>query len=165
MSFRDRDTIIYLAGVTDSEGNIGIVRHKRKERLTPAYEPRLQVGNTSKRLLDLFVATFGGKLTLEKRLTQGGKEFYQWSIYGVSMVKALEAMLPYLIIKREEAKLVIALQQRIWKRSERIGDSKGVSQAELEAREKLYQQIRRLTGRTRQLPLPIQKETQQPQLF
>ena len=165
MSFRDRDTIIYLAGVTDSEGNIGIVRHKRKERLTPAYEPRLQVGNTSKELLDLFVATFKGKLTLEKRLTQGGKEFYHWSIYGVPMVKALEAMLPYLIIKREQAKLVIELQKRIWRRSEREGDSKGVNQDELKARERLYQQIRRLTGRTRQLPLPIQKETQQPQLF
>lgn len=151
----NRDNVIYLASFTGAEGAIGIVKHKRKERLTPAYEPRLQVGNTSKEVLALFVTTFKGKITPEKRLTIGGKEFYHWTVYGVPMVKALEAMLPYLRIKREEAKLVIALQKRIWKRSERVGDSKGVSQAELEAREKLYQQIRRLTGKTRQLPFDI----------
>jgi hypothetical protein len=160
----DRATVSYLAGVTDSEGSIGIVKHKRKERLTPAYEPRLQVGNTSKEMLDLFVKTFGGKLTPEKRLTRGGKDFYIWTVYGVPMVKAIEAMLPYLIVKREQAKLVIALQQRIWKRSQREGDSKGVSQSELEAREKIYLEVKRLTGKSRQLSLPI-KETQQPQLF
>lgn len=163
MSFGDRDKVIYLAGATDGEGSIGITKHKRIERLTPAYEPRLQVGNTSKEMLDLFVKTFGGKLTPEKRLTQGGKDFYIWSIYGVSMVKALEAMLPFLIVKREQAKLVIALQQRIWKRSERVGDSKGVSQSELLAREKLYQQIKKLTGRTRQLSLDIKDSP--PRLF
>ena len=165
MGTLDRDTIIYLAGVTDSEGYIGIIKHKRKERLTPAYEPRLQVGSTSKELLDLFISTFGGKLIPgRKKSTRGGKEFYHWTIYGVRMVRALQAMLPYLRVKREQAKLVIALQERIWKRSEMVGDSKGVSQAELEAREKLYQQIKGLTGRTRQLQLPV-RETQQPQLF
>jgi len=155
VSFRDRDTVIYLASFTDAEGAIGIVKHKRKERLTPAYEPRLQVGNTNKGVVDLFVDTFGGSKTPSKELTEGGKEFYHWTIYGVPMVKALEAMLPYLRIKREEAKLVIALQKRIWKRSEREGDSKGVSPQELEAREKLYQQIKRLTGKQRQLSFEI----------
>ena len=160
----NRDRVIYLAGVTDSKGNIGIVKHKRKERLTPAYEPRLQVGNTSREMLDLFVEAFGGKVTPEKRLLPSGKEFYIWTIYGVDMVKALEAMLRFLIVKREEAKLVIALQQRIWKRNERVGDSKGVSQSELEARENLYQQIKRLTGKSRQLSLPL-KQSQQAQLL
>jgi hypothetical protein len=163
MSFGDRDTVTYLAGVTDSEGNIGIVKHKRRERLTPAYEPRLQVGNTSNQMLDLFIKTFGGKVTPEKRLTQGGKNFYHWTVYGVPMIKALEAMLPFLIVKREEAKLVIALQQRIWKRSERVGDSKGVSLSELESREKLYEQIQKLTGKTRQLPFDIKDSP--PRLF
>lgn len=155
MSFRDRDTVIYLACFTDAEGSICILKHKRKERLTPAYEPRLQVGNTNEEVVDLFVDTFGGSKTPLKKLTAGGKRFYHCELHGVPMVKALEAMLPHLRIKREEAKLVIALQKRIWKRSEREGDSKGVSSEELEAREKLYQQIKRLTGKTRQLHFDI----------
>lgn len=158
----NRDIVIYLAGVTDGEGHIGIVKHKRKERLTPAYEPRLQVGNTSKNMLTIFLTNFGGRILLEKKLTRGGKEFYVWTVYGVPMVKALEAMLPFLRVKKGEAELVIALQKRIWKRSERVGDSKGVSSQELEARERLYQQIKRLMGRRRQLSLSIKDN--QPQL-
>ncbi len=158
----DRDIVIYLAGVTDSEAHIGIIKHKRKERLTPAYEPRLQIGNTSKNMLTIFLTNFGGRILLEKRLTRGGKEFYIWTVYGVPMVKALEAMLPFLRVKKREAELVIALQKRIWKRNERVGDNKGVSSQELEAREKLYQQIKRLMGKRRQLSLRI--EDNQPQL-
>jgi len=160
-----KDIVIYLAAFTDAEGSIGITKHKRPERRTPAYEPRLQVGNTNREVLDLYVNTFGGKITTEKRLTKGGKQVYIWNIYGVPMVEALEAMLPYLRIKREPAKLVIALHKRIQRRSQREGDSKGVNQSELEARERLYQQIKPYTSKHRQLSLPIPNDNRQPQLF
>jgi len=160
MGTLDRDTVIYLAAFTDGEGYIGITRHKRPERRTPAYEPRLQVGNTSKEVLALYCQTFGGKLIHANRLTQSGKEVYIWYICGVPMVRALEAMLPYLRIKQEPAKLVIALHRRIERRSEREGDSKGISQSELEAREKLYQQIKPYTGKYRQLSFEIKGNPQ-----
>lgn len=158
----NRDILIYLAGFTDGEGMIGVYKRGRTQRFSPSYEPRLFVGNTNEEVTNLYVKTFGGGTTPSKKQTKGGKTYYNWWIYGVPMVRALEAMLPFLRIKKEEAKLVIALQKRIWKGSKRIGER--VNPQELEAREKLYQQIKRLTGKRRQLSLPIEDTNQERQL-
>ena len=151
-----KEAVLYLAGATDSEGCLYIAKRRRKERFTPAYEPRLQVGNTSKEMLDLFVKTFGGRITPDKKLTKGGKTYYVWRILGISIVRALEAMLPYLIVKREESKLVIALQERIWRYGKRVGKTKRISPQEIEAREKLYKELKGLIGKQRQLKLILE---------
>jgi hypothetical protein len=145
-----RGIIIYLAGFCDGEGTITIVKQVRIQRATPSYIGMLSVGNTNEEVLDLYVKTFGGKITQTKQWSQRHKPYFQWWIYSSGMVKALEAMLPYLIIKREAAQLVIALQKTIWgqmRRGGRGGRGKKVSPGELEIREKLYQQFKSLTSK------------------
>lgn len=149
----NKEIIIYLAGFTDGEGMIAVSKRGRTDRFSPSYEGRLFVGNTSEAAMSLYVKTFGGGITPSKKQTKGGKTYYNWWIYGVPMVKALEAMLPFLQVKKQEAKLVIALQKRIREHSKKIGER--VNPQELEAREELYQQIKKLTGKPRQLSLDI----------
>lgn len=140
----DRDTIIYLAGFADGEGTVNIYKQIRQSRSSPTYRCELTVGNTNEESVNLYQKTFGGKTSGRQRSIPNSKFYYQWWVYSGGMVKALEAMLPYLRIKREAAKLVIALQKLIWEQGARGGRAKRLSPSQVEQREKLYQRFKSL---------------------
>lgn len=80
------------------------------------------------------------------------------------MVKALEQMLPYLVLKREQARLVIELQKRRWEAKAK--GCKELDQNELATRERIYQRIKMLQGKVRQLSFNVEDtNTKQRQLF
>jgi len=54
---------------------------------------------------------FGGTYFL-KESREGSKPCYLWSSGGQNAMAALEEMLPYLVVKRRQAEIAIAFQQR-----------------------------------------------------
>ena len=86
--------IRYLAGFFDGEGCIHIATVKSRCSL------RAQVGNNRVDVLNIFKDIFGGTIHAPK-----GYNFSEWRITGTGVEGFLEAMLPYLILKKEEAEL------------------------------------------------------------
>jgi hypothetical protein len=94
--------------MVDAEGciSIGAANHvTRAGNPYIAYMLRIQIANTSKKLMDWLVENFGGVAYKKKTNLNPKKPVYQWFTKGG--VKAQETfllgILPYLLIKREQA--------------------------------------------------------------
>lgn len=99
-------SIQYLAGMVDADGCI--LSHKSGK----IYRyPRLQVTNTSWKLIEELISNFGGHSV--KRHVKGKGTFinrqdcYDWRIDGNSARKLIEKLIPYLVIKKEKALQVL----------------------------------------------------------
>jgi hypothetical protein len=100
----------YLSGVMDGDGSFSLI--KRKGKRSPWYVPYLQLGNLSTKIIDLLMENFGGSsLTRKSFLMKSGKmsqPLYLWKIRGADLCKkALERLIPYLVIKKERAEFLL----------------------------------------------------------
>ena len=96
----------YLAGMIDADGSIGTTRTGMNRNIVG----RVIIANTNHDFLQSIKEEFGGSLSLRK---QGSKP--NWKPFGsISWTNrraeiVLENILPFLIIKQEQAKLVLEL--------------------------------------------------------
>jgi hypothetical protein len=98
----------YLAGIIDGEGTIRIGFSNKDSRGNPTklYYAAVSVGMTDYRIIKLLADTFGSKVREER--VPGRKLMYRWGTSGNKAVpKILEKVMPYLIVKRRQAELVM----------------------------------------------------------
>jgi hypothetical protein len=126
----------YLAGILDGEGCI-TVGAGQKETCTN-YNSIVCVQNTSRQLIDWLQKNFGGSVYLSKKATEKTKEAYMWRVLKKKEIEILLlATLPYLVVKREQAKILLnfvrltsetnnELRQVYWQQL-RILNSRGAS--------------------------------------
>jgi hypothetical protein len=103
----------WAAGILDGEGCIGLWPDSRRP-----YSARMSVyiANTDERMLLEFQRLFGGTVTPRKTAAMGAgfkrvpiiKPQWVWQAHGASAIPVLEAVLPYLICKKEKAELCLA---------------------------------------------------------
>ena len=97
--------LAYFAGIVDGEGTLGISQRGKGKYLG---RPFFGVVNTNEELIKWIAKHFKGTVTCSKR-GQGRKPLYKWYATRLSDIKQiLEAILPYLIVKKEKAEEVIA---------------------------------------------------------
>lgn len=116
----------YLAGLFDGEGHITLTKSKPAEGALRKYVGKthttfrparvaswqfcLNIGitNTDKRLINWLEEKFGGTHYTDKRHQQNWKSAYRWRLLGRShQERVLLAILPYMVIKREQASLAL----------------------------------------------------------
>ena len=98
--------LAYIAGFIDGEGCI--------QANGDYLSLRVIVANTNRASLAFIQAVFGRAVCKRKMVgkTKAGRDFKQqwiWSLGGESAAKMSVDLLPYLIVKKQEAKLGIAL--------------------------------------------------------
>jgi len=109
----------YLAGIVDGEGTITICRSeymnekKGKYRngqryLTIGFHVKVSVKNTDVRLVKWLKSRFGGEYYKSTAENANWKDGYVWHHAAESKQEFLLAILPYLIVKREQA--LVALE-------------------------------------------------------
>ncbi|XOB41791.1 MAG: LAGLIDADG family homing endonuclease [Candidatus Nealsonbacteria bacterium] len=110
-----KEKLIYLAGIIDGEGCMGRVcstsKKRMKEGRKASYSVRCEVSNTSKKLIDWLYENFGGYKYPIKR-EENRKLQYRWKLRRKEMKKIIPQMIPYLIIKKNEAKQLFARFKR-----------------------------------------------------
>ena len=72
------------------------------------FSARLQIGNTDLRLLNWVQSHFGGTVSLERRNNLAHKQIFRWLASADDLDALIPALLPYLIVKRDQAELVLA---------------------------------------------------------
>jgi hypothetical protein len=102
------DDIVYLAAIIDGEGSLAIdIQNPIKDdRKTDYYSIRIIIVNTSLDLMNWLESKFGGKVH-KRKLIKGRKQCYQWRIYSFNASKLLQECLPYMIIKKQHAQIII----------------------------------------------------------
>ena len=126
--------LAYLAGFFDGEGSISILnKGPRKLGL------HLQVSQTVKEPLDRFQERFGGSIHLTSRGQSpfSRKPIWAWHAGPRDGATALAALLPYLLVKREQAEVAIEFQSRM-----KWGTNKPPTDEEWEVRLGLQAQLR-----------------------
>jgi hypothetical protein len=119
--------IIWAAGFFDGEGCISIGKAQPQLKYykhNHHYTVRLTVYQNIRAPLQIFKELFGGTIKLRPATGKQKNNGWVWSIGGRGLVAALTQMLPYLIVKKEQAELAIGFQGRKVPRGQKYADGK-----------------------------------------
>jgi len=138
-----REALAYCAGFFDGEGCIHIERFQDNRHLHPQYALRLELANTDTRPLQLFKDLFGGSIRKRKEPRPE-----KWSTAWVWQIKTnmakifLDELMPFLVTKKEEARLGLEFREKCVKYNGRK-----LTKGEIDKREKYYWEMRGLKKR------------------
>src|SRR4051812_24103916 len=104
--------ISYAAGFFDGEGCVQI--RVSYPRGTKSYSMRLQVSQVDVRPLEMLQQRWGGSLRLEPHRP---RPIWRWCLQAHQAQAFLEEILPYLVVKRDQAEIAISFQRRRRKKS------------------------------------------------
>ena len=96
----------YLAGIIDGEGSICIVRKFGPRSKNPSFLIRISVGMSCLQIIEFLQENFRGSIHKEKKKLNR-KQMYRWNIQGNKAANFLEAIRPFLIEKKEKAKIAM----------------------------------------------------------
>lgn len=126
--------IAYFAGILDGEGSILLTPYVRNSQRN--FYAEVLVTNTSEELMSWLEIVFEGRAYIPNlNLDIGHKPCWRWTLRGMKVIDLLEMVLPYLIIKRERAELVLEFYSGMMPYS-RLSDS------ERSRREDVYRRLR-----------------------
>src|SRR3569832_494503 len=97
--------LAYIEGFVVGEGCISVYENGRKSSHTLVVQVVQNKSLESESLLNSMQGRFGGKVS--KYPSRGAREKFNWLIQGESAAALLEAILPDLILKREQTQLAV----------------------------------------------------------
>lgn len=100
-----KENLAYLAGIIDGEGYLSIACTITVEHKTYSIRPILEVGNTDRRIVEFCKSLLGSNIRVSTKNRQ--KPYYRLSLQGKQLEHLLQKLLPYLISKKEVAKLIL----------------------------------------------------------
>lgn len=101
----------YAAGLIDGDGYIGISHVKAAD--TYAIKVAVAMVIKSSPILDVLKQRYGGVLSPMKPETERNAPKVRWKAEGDEAYKALTAVLPYLILKKDQARIGMDLHEQI----------------------------------------------------
>lgn len=110
------ELLAYLAGNIDSDGTIGIKKSTYAMRVTkdcsaPNYSERLALRQVTPQVPKLLKRTFGGAVYITKPYVALGRPLFSWQITDRVAAECARALLPFLIVKREQARNILRLRR------------------------------------------------------
>jgi hypothetical protein len=141
----------YIAGIIDGKGSICLSLRKGRVGVNGGQVYRLNVGvtNTDTRMLDYLLSTTGlgnviGRRTVEADHQRNRKNGPRWSLWSQQARQLLEAIEPYLVIKREWALLGIEFTTVTHRQT---GGRSGLTDEQWEYRRSMYAKFKKLSLR------------------
>ena len=114
-----KTNLAYIAGLFDGEGSIHVAHQKAPRVQNPNHRVHvlsINITNTNKECIDFIFNTFNfGYVQTKKISNSNHKTLYIWSVRCLKAGKFLSVIFPYLIIKKEIAKIALEFQKRISK--------------------------------------------------
>ncbi len=112
----------YIAGIMDGEGCISIHRKKNVRGTSPTFALFVNVTNTERKLLEWIQAKVGaGVITPKPKSNSNWKLCHQLVFRTEEIESFLKAVLPYMIVRETQAKLMLEFLTIEWKQT---GDQK-----------------------------------------
>jgi len=139
--------LIYLAGIIDGEGCLGISKNstKKQRQKNPKYQSEVCVVNTNHALMDWLQNKIGGLVNARKNYQEETwKTAYRWRIKEGQHSTLLKSILPYLIIKKKQAELIIEFQET--KKLQSLF-GRELSDEQKDTREFYYQSLKKLNAK------------------
>lgn len=107
-SWKSLGMIPYTAGIIDGEASIGLYpRVQAGHRVSRYLQLKVQMGMTDKRVPLLMQQVWGGSGISKKYYKKEWATCHVWTIQGNMATAMLDSLMPFLIVKRAQASLVI----------------------------------------------------------
>jgi hypothetical protein len=116
----------YIAGFMDADGCIAIARFSKPGSIHVRYQPRVTATNCDRRIPDAIQKQFGGSVHQTRVATGKHRCTYNWIAVSKTATDFIEAVYPFLVVKKEQAKLVLKLQKNIEKHKHTLGGGNGM---------------------------------------
>ena len=137
----------YTAGCIDCDGWISIkkVNTTREKEKTPRYKLEVGLNGKDGRVQQFLYGKWGGSIQYLDRSSKdigraiNGTYIYVWKINSLKAMEMLKKIQPYLRYKKDQAEIAIRFQGHLQK-----AGSPKISKHELEIRENLYQECKKL---------------------
>lgn len=103
--------LIWLAGFIDGEGYISFYPRNRSRagnRRAITFTKIITISQVDRKIIDTICSWFDTEAQERKPRTGQARKAYTFRLYGLRAVKLLKAVLPYLKLKKEQAKIVLA---------------------------------------------------------
>lgn len=102
--------LAYFAGIIDGEGCFCL----HKSGVRDVFNSSLSVGNTDPRMIHWIHDRFGGRILRRQFAARTRcKVFYHWRLLARDLESVITAVIPYLVVKREQAELMLAYRKTI----------------------------------------------------
>ena len=135
--------LAYFAGIIDGEGCLSMScglrrRDSDPESVALTASAQLYIGNTNYELIHWIANRFPGSVKIRAAQKSTHKPLWRWLCSGVNLGVLLTAVLPYLVIKREQAKLILELRSTLGRsgtnQTERVSDDVKARRAQIKVR-------------------------------
>jgi hypothetical protein len=149
--------LAYLAGVMDGEGTIsmcdkritkrksrGIRKTKKVYRARVNFSTTITVANTDPRIMDWLLDNFGGAVSHSKRQHSHWKAKITWIMPTKKITYLLTAIIPYLVLKKEQAHLMIEARKSFDENQKQLLTSDEVYNRRLEISQLIRQHNQRV---------------------
>lgn len=147
-------TLEYIAGFFDGEGFISIQKASNRTHSGSRYWLIASVTNIHQGVLNEIQKVIGGKVLFYKNnyTKHNGCGFhYKITLYSKQAYDFLQSILPYLIVKQEQAKVAMRYQESL--RHYNMGRGKMLSSEELAFQDKCYNDLRTLRKLEKEMPI------------
>jgi len=105
-------TLAYLAGIMDSDGNFRVEKRRVKGMIAPHYRTNVRCAQVSPSpAVELLARVFGGRTVLRSSRKLNHRSLVSWSVNDRTADGAVRALLPHLRVKWMEACLLLELRQ------------------------------------------------------
>lgn len=106
------ETLAYLAGIMDSDGNFRIYKKEVPGMRWPHFRINVRCAQVQPSVaISLLAETFGGRITVRRAKSPNCRDLVEWSLHDRTASSAIESLLPYLKVKWVEACLLLELRQ------------------------------------------------------
>jgi len=145
-------TLAWIAGIMDADGFFTIKRNTysvrvRKDSANPTYQERVGIKQVHPNAVQFIHKHFGGYYRIDKPSTVNGKPLYAVGLSCKKAVAFIEAIYPFLRIKRPQAKILLLLRKEIDKGRKGHNPSTGrpcISGAQIKKRESFIHSLNQL---------------------
>lgn len=114
--------LAYLAGIVDGEGSLCVYRvnpAKYNRYQTPNFRAVLNISNTRKELVEWLDENFSNfnsghkkhRRSIFKKNSTHERWIYEWVVQGYRLQDICEQLLPYLVLKKRQAELIIEFRK------------------------------------------------------
>jgi hypothetical protein len=113
-----KPSIEYVAGLFDGEGYITVDFYRKETGRFTRCQIKSGISLTHRPTIEALAGRFGGVLNVNpsaNRRNSNHRVVYAWALSGASSQDFLASVLPFLIIKKSQAKLAIRLHDHVMK--------------------------------------------------
>jgi hypothetical protein len=102
----DTVKLAWAAGFTDGEGYIGLTRCLDKKRGYYTYRVQIEVAQVHEAPIRLLHSMFHG-VGKGRHYTNTHRGYWTWRVFGQDALRVISLLLPYLVVKQAQARLVL----------------------------------------------------------